>query len=353
MSASSSARFGAGFVDQATLSVQAGRGGNGCRSFYKDLWTRYPHPDGGDGGRGGDVLFRGNPQLTTLLDFQTRRHFRGGPGGHGSSKGKQGAQGMEIVIDLPLGTVVRDADTREIIRELLRAEEEIVAARGGAGGIGNARQAKSSRSMDKRKGGRARFDPHLLPGQPGEEHRLHLELKLVADVGLIGMPNAGKSSLLSKISEARPKIAAFPFTTIHPILGAVSMSDNQRCVAVDVPGLIEGAHRGKGLGLAFLRHIERTRLLVQVIDMAGADGRDPVEDYRILLEELRAYRPDLIKKPRIVAANKMDLETARKQLKRFKQQVKERPIVEIAASTGKGLPELLKQVNSRLSRLHE
>ena len=336
------------FVDQATLTVQAGRGGNGCRSFYKDLWTRHPISDGGDGGRGGHIFFRANPQLTTLLDFQTRRRFRGGPGGHGSSKQKQGAQGQDCVIDLPLGTVVRDAGPGDLIRELLQPGEEVRVARGGAGGIGNARQAKDGRWMGKK-----RFDPSLLPGHPGEQICLSLELKLVADVAIIGMPNAGKSSLISRISGARPKIAAFPFTTLHPVLGSVGTPDQQRFVAVDVPGLIEGAHAGKGLGLDFLRHIERTRLLVHLIDMAGADGRDPVEDYRILLEEMKAYRPDLIRKPRIVAANKMDLPQAQAQLKRFKHKVKERPVAEISASTGSGIPELLKEVGSRLKKTDE
>ena len=335
------------FVDQAALTIQAGRGGNGCRSFYRDLWTRHPISDGGDGGRGGHVFFRANPQLTTLLDFQTRRHFRAGAGGHGSSKGKQGAQGNDCVIDLPLGTVIRDAATGELIRELLRPEEEVLAARGGAGGVGNARQAKGGR-----RAGKKRFDPALLPGQPGEGIRISLELKMVADVGVIGMPNAGKSSLLSRISQARPKVAAFPFTTLHPVLGAVEMSDSQRFVAVDVPGLIEGAHEGKGLGLGFLRHVERTRLLVHLIDMAGTDGRDPVKDYHVLLKELKAYRPDLIEKPRILVANKMDLEQAQEHLKRFKRQVKER-LVEISASTGEGVPQLLRKLSVLLERLNK
>lgn len=348
---------GAGFVDEAILRVSAGRGGNGCRSFYKDLWTRYPICDGGSGGRGGAVRVRANPQLTTLLDFQKRRHFKAGPGGHGSSKNQQGARGADCLIEVPLGTVLYDAQTGELIRELLQADEEVIVARGGTGGIGNGSQSKARAGARSRcrKGFRLkqppRFDPALLPGAAGETRTLRLELKSLADVGLVGMPNAGKSTLIRKISQARPRVAAYPFTTRHPVLGVVSSGPGRAFTAVDVPGLIEGAHEGKGLGIQFLRHIERTRLLLHLVDMAGADGRDPVEDYRVLLEEIKAYRPDLAWKPRMVVANKMDLEQAQEQLKQFKQRVKDRPIVEISAQTGVGVRELLKKVSTQLERL--
>lgn len=325
------------FVDQASISVRAGRGGKGCRSFYKDLWSRHPISDGGDGGRGGHVILFADPQQTTLLDFQTQRHFHGGNGGHASSKRQHGAQGKEVRLGVPMGTLVWDDETGEQIRELLRPGDEVLVASGGAGGVGNAGK--------ERRG----FDPARMEGQAGEERRLRLELKMVADVGIVGLPNAGKSTLIRQISQARPKVASFPFTTLHPVLGAVQLPSGNPIVAVDVPGLIEGAHRGKGLGLDFLRHIERTRLLVILLDMAGVDTRDPIEDYQVLRKELKAYRPELVEKPAILVANKMDLPEAKKNLARFKKKVKER-VMEISASTGQGVPRLLERVLKELNR---
>ncbi len=340
------------FVDQATLLVQAGRGGKGCRSFYQDLWTRHPIPDGGYGGRGGDVLISANPQLTTLLDFQTKRHFRAGSGGHGSSKKRHGAKGADCLIEVPLGTLLWDAQTGDLIRELLEAGERVVVARGGAGGIGNTSREKSrtSSSWGRSRDVRLLKDPSVLEGAPGEERRLRLELKLVADVGIVGMPNAGKSTLITQISKARPKIAPFPFTTLHPVLGAVKPPSGNSFVAVDVPGLIEGAHEGRGLGLEFLRHIERTRLLVHLIDMAAVDGRDPVEDYKTLNEELKAYRSSVAAKPQLLVANKMDEPVAKGNLARFRKKIK-KTILPISARTGEGIQKLLDQVTGQISRL--
>lgn len=318
------------FVDQATLLVEAGRGGKGCRSFYQDKWTRYPIPDGGDGGRGGDCVVRANPQLTTLLDFLTKRHYRADPGGHASSKKKHGARGSDCVIEVPFGTVVSDAQTRDLIRELLGAGDQVVVVRGGAGGIGNAHSKEGP-----------------LEGSPGERRRLQLELKLLADIGIVGMPNAGKSTLIRQISHARPKVASFPFTTTSPVLGAVELSSGHRIVAVDVPGLIQGAHRGKGLGLDFLRHIERTRVLVHLVDMAGVDGRDPVEDYQTLNGELVAYSASVGAKPQIIVANKMDCKEATKNLLRFRRKIKG-TIVPISAITGKGIPALFQAIAKSL-----
>ena len=335
------------FVDQATLFVQAGRGGKGCRSYHKDQWSRYPTPDGGDGGRGGHVIIRANPQQTTLLDFQTQRHFRGGHGGHASSNKRHGAQGKNCLLEVPIGTLIRDQMTGDLVREMLEPGEEVVVARGGAGGVGNAAREKTRfpSAAGPRHG--QRFDPERLEGAPGEERRLKLELKLVADVGIIGMPNAGKSTLIGRISQARPKVAAFPFTTLHPVLGAVELPDGRPIVAVDVPGLIEGAHQGKGLGLDFLRHIERTRLLVHLMDMAGVDGRDPVADYKGMRGELKAYRKEVAEKPVILVANKMDLPASKKNLTRFRKETKTRPLA-ISAQTGEGVPELLEKMMQKL-----
>ncbi len=328
------------FVDQASISVQAGPGGKGCHSFYQDLWNRHPIPDGGDGGRGGQVIVKANPQLTTLLDFQTQRHFRAGPGGNGSSKRKRGAQGTDCIVQVPLGTVLHDADNGDLIREILHPDEEVVVARGGAGGIGNA-----NRSIWQK----TRSGETPLEGVSGERRRLRLELKLVADVAIVGLPNAGKSTLLSHISQARPKVASYPFTTTHPVLGAVALPSEFQIVAVDVPGLIEGAHHGKGLGLDFLRHIERTKILIHLVDMAAVDGRDPVADYKTLNAELKAYQPAVAKKLQVVVANKMDLPEAKKQLLRFRRQVKTK-LVPISAQTAEGIPALLKAVAKQLKR---
>ncbi len=327
------------FVDEATVGVQAGQGGKGCRSFYQDLWTRHPLPDGGNGGRGGHVLFRANPQLTTLLDFQNQRFFRAGHGGHGSSKRKKGFQGTDRILEVPLGTVLWDAATGDLIRELLEPGQELIVVRGGAGGVGNGSVGKTNQS----------FRPEQLEGTAGEQRRIRLELKLLAEAGIVGLPNAGKSTLIRQISNARPKVAAYPFTTTNPVLGMVELPEGQSLVAVDVPGLIEGAHRGKGLGLAFLRHIERTKVLVHLIDMAGTQGRDPWADYETLNAELKAYRPSVAAKPQIVVANKMDEPLAKEKLVLFRRKVRH-TILPISAKTGEGIPRLLKEIATALAK---
>lgn len=336
------------FVDEAQILVQAGRGGRGCRSYYKDKWTRHPIPDGGDGGGGGDVLISANPQFTTLLDFQTQRHFRGQPGGNASSKKKHGANGKPILIRVPLGTILRDAQTGDLIRDLTQPDETVVVARGGAGGIGNAHRERTMPWRVPRSNPRILFQPEMMEPAPGQQRRIHLELKLLADVGIVGLPNAGKSTLISQISQARPKVAPFPFTTTSPVLGAVMLDSGSRFVAVDVPGLIEGAHQGRGLGLAFLRHIERTKLLVHLIDMAGTDGREAAEDFRTLNAELKTHRVDLMEKPQVVVANKMDEPQAKKNLVQFRKKVKV-TVLPISAKTGEGIPKLLKKIEDKLS----
>ncbi|MCM8812003.1 MAG: GTPase ObgE [Candidatus Omnitrophica bacterium] len=330
------------FVDQAVVRVEAGRGGNGVHSHYRDMWTRHPVPDGGNGGRGGDVIVQANPQLSTLLDFQTQRHFRAGSGGNGSSKRQMGARGSDCILQVPLGTLVYDDDSQDLIREILRPGDSVVVAKGGAGGVGNGSRARS-------KDLHVKHSTEFLEGAAGEKRRLRFELKLLADVGIIGMPNAGKSTLIGQISKARPKVASFPFTTLQPVLGSVHLPTGVQIVAVDVPGLIRGAHEGRGLGLGFLRHIERTRVLIHLIDMAASDGQDPVEDYHTLREELKSYQPAILKKPVVVAANKMDCPEAERQMKRFRQHVKV-SMVPISAKTGQGVPELLKAVSKKLTR---
>ncbi len=317
------------FVDQAQITVIAGAGGNGCSAMRKEPFTRYPRPAGGSGGDGGDVILVADPQLSTLLDFYFRHEFRAGRGRHGSGNTKTGKRGADCEIRLPVGTVVVDARTGDLLRDFVTPLERVVAARGGRGGIGNA------------------YAKEATPGRAGESRRLRLELKLLADVGFVGFPNAGKSSLLSRISTARPKIAAYPFTTNTPVLGVVSVGEDSSFVACDIPGLIEGAHEGRGLGIQFLRHIERTRLLVHVIDMAAVDGRDPVKDYHQLCHELAAHNPELAQRQRILVANKMDLPQAQDHLRRFRDAVPD-PVVPISCATGAGIPELLKTISHDL-----
>ena len=317
------------FVDHTVLLCTAGRGGHGCRSYYRDLWMRHPRADGGDGGPGGDILLYTDPNVPTLLDLAYRKHLMAGHGGHGSSKRQRGATGAECRAAVPPGTLVFDAESGDLLQDLAQPGDEVVVARGGRGGRGNAHQRE------------------ITKGEPGEERRIRLELKLVADAGIVGLPNAGKSTLLGVISAAHPRIAAFPFTTLTPALGIVTLPgrgrsvDDVRCVAVDVPGLIEGASHGRGLGLDFLRHIERTRVLLHVVDMAASEGRDPLEDFRVLNRELAQYNTEVAAKPQLIVANKMDLPGAAARLTRFKRAVK-RPIVAVAAKTGEGVPALLK-----------
>ena len=317
------------FVDTAKIEVRAGHGGDGCRSFYKDKFARYPVPNGGPGGKGGNVVIRANGNIHTLLDFQYRQHFKAHKGENASSNNRNGKRGADCVIEVPPGTIIKDHGTGHLLRDLTSSGEEFVVARGGAGGIGNASKRPSTK------------------GQPGEEKILKLELKLIADCGLVGFPNAGKSSLISKISKARPKIAAYPFTTKEPVLGIVESGGGETFKIADIPGLIEDAHKGKGLGDKFLRHIERTKILIHIIDMAGVDGRDPVEDYKSLNNELKQYSAHLEKKPQLIVANKMDLPEAKENLKRFKEKAK-KDIITVSAMTGEGTEDLVKAVSRKL-----
>ncbi|MFN3928915.1 MAG: GTPase ObgE [Thermoflexus sp.] len=282
------------FCDEVIIEVKAGDGGDGCVSFRREKYVPMGGPDGGDGGKGGDVILRVNPHLNTLAYYYRHRHFRAENGRHGRGGRKTGASGEDLILDVPPGTVVRDAETGELLADLTEPGQMVVVARGGRGGRGNAAFVGPTNQA-----------PRIAErGEPGEFRRLHLELRLLADVGLIGKPNAGKSTLLAAVTAARPKIADYPFTTLHPHLGVVVLDDTASFVLADLPGLIEGAHQGAGLGLTFLRHIKRTRVLIHLLDGLSPD---PMADYQAIRAELGHYDPELLKRPEIIAFNKMDL----------------------------------------------
>ncbi len=318
------------FIDDLKIHVKAGKGGDGCSSLNKDRYHKYGVPDGGPGGKGGDIKFRADGNIATLLDFQFRQHFEGERGGHGSSNNKKGRSGEDMVLLVPPGTVIRDTREGFVLRDLTKAGDEVVVARGGRGGNGNS-------------GGRM-----ARKGSPGEARELRLELKVIADVGIVGYPNCGKSTLLSRISSARPKIANYPFTTKEPCLGVVKLyEDSAPFVVADIPGLIENAHKGRGLGDKFLRHIERTRILVHLVDISGFEGREPYKDYLDINKELKSYSRLLAGKTQIIALNKIDMAGAKKNIAAFKGRVKKR-IYPISALTGEGVGELLKGVYEKL-----
>src|SRR5262245_4695661 len=300
------------FYDQARISVQAGTGGDGAATFRREKYVPRGGPDGGDGGRGGHVYLLADAHLNTLLPFKERRRFVADRGGNGGGSRKHGRDGHDVVVRVPPGTVVRAEIDGEIYEvDMAAPGMRLLAARGGKGGLGNTHFATSTHQV-----------PRIAElGEPGDAYELDLELKLLADVGLVGFPNAGKSTLLSIISAARPKIAPYPFTTLQPNLGVAAVGAYSFVVA-DIPGLIEGAHRGVGLGFDFLRHIERTRLLIHVVDAAGGDGRDPLDDYRQINEELRRYQPELARRPQLVALNKADLPEAQSNLDRLRAAIK-------------------------------
>jgi GTP-binding protein len=319
------------FIDSAKIKVKAGDGGKGCQSYFRDNRVEHGKPNGGPGGNGGDVILRADKSIYTLLDFQFQRHFKAESGKHGSSNHKAGSRGRDLMISVPLGTVVTDLNTDCLIRDLNEDGLEVVVAGGGRGGRGN------SRNVDAE------------PGAPGQERELVLNLKLIADVGLVGFPNAGKSTLISRISNAAPKVASYPFTTKAPTLGVLKTEgDETPYVIADIPGLIEGAHKGKGLGDQFLKHVERTKILIHLIDMAGVDGRDPCQDYKIINEELEAFSEGLADKKQITVANKMDLEAAETNIKRFKRLFKKK-IFEISALKKEGLEVLVEEITKNLS----
>lgn len=312
------------FVDLARIEIKAGDGGKGCESHYSDKYTRYPIPNGGDGGHGADVIIRADQNLHTLLDYRFKQHYQGERGGHASSNNKRGKNGETCVLPVPVGTFVWDDDTGLLIRDLSVHGDEVIVAKGGHGGRGNNKNKT------------------VLPPKMGETRTVKLELKIIADVGLVGFPNAGKSTLISAISKVKSKIANYHFTTKAPILGIVKsdIMDEEDFVVADLPGLIEGAHEGKGLGHQFLKHAERTKILVHVIDMSGSEGRSPVDDYYQICEELDLYSEELLQKKRILVANKMDMPDAKKNLTTFKRKVT-KDIMAISAKEHEGLEHLV------------
>jgi len=315
------------FIDYAKIYVEAGRGGSGCMSFRREKFVPKGGPDGGDGGKGGDVIMQVNAGMRTLQDFQMRKHFRAKRGEHGKGANKTGHGGEEVVINLPPGTVVKNAETGVVLADLVQENERLVIARGGRGGRGNARFVSSTNQAPR----------DWEAGELGESRWLILELKLLADVGLVGLPNAGKSTLLSRITAARPKIADYPFTTLTPNLGVAQYKENNSFVVADIPGLVEGAHEGLGLGLEFLRHIERTSVLVVLLDVTS---KNLTSDYETLINEMKSYNQTLLEKPRIVVLTKMDLMADKNCVEKFLRRA-DYPSCNISAVSGEGIEKLL------------
>ncbi|TNJ67662.1 GTPase ObgE [Paenibacillus hemerocallicola] len=336
------------FLDKAKIYVKGGDGGDGIVSFKRELYVPEGGPAGGDGGKGGDLIFRVDEGLRTLIDFRYQKHFKAPRGERGKTKGMHGAKAEDMIVRVPPGTVVIDDDTQEIVADLTRQGQEVVVARGGRGGRGNMRFATSRNPA-----------PHLSEnGEEGQERWIILELKVMADVGLVGFPSVGKSTLLSVVSAAQPKIGAYHFTTITPNLGMVDVGEGRSFVMADLPGLIEGAHEGVGLGHEFLRHVERTRLIVHVIDMAATEERDPYEDFVKINEELRLYNAKLADRPQIVAANKMDMPGAEEHLQQFREKLKldgrdDIEIFPISAMARNGVQELLYRAADLLEQIPE
>ncbi len=328
------------FIDRAKIVIKAGDGGNGCTAFRREKYVPFGGPSGGDGGRGGHVYLEAAEGINSLIHLRYNPEYKAGGGGHGEGNNRHGRDGEDVVIRVPVGTVVWDAETGQRIHDFQRPGERLLVARGGRGGRGNARFATPTRRAP-------RFHEE---GHPGQVRTLRLELKLLADVGLVGFPNAGKSTLLACISAARPKIADYPFTTLEPVLGVVTLDECTSFVVADIPGLIEGAHRGAGLGHEFLRHIERTRLVLHLIDVSPLAERDPVTSYEIIRRELGAYNPALLDKPEIVVATKIDIrDPERLDALRSFCQWRGIEVVEISAVTGSGIDRLLREVAHRLS----
>ena len=328
------------FVDEAILELQAGRGGNGCMAFRREKYVEMGGPFGGNGGNGGNIIFKVDEGLNTLIDLKYKKLYKAPSGCHGQGKGMHGANAKDLIIKVPLGTVITDLETNLVIADLINKDDEIVVVKGGRGGRGN-----------------MAFATHNNPapafcenGEPGEIKKVKVELKLLADVGLVGLPSVGKSTIISKISAAKPKIAAYHFTTLKPNLGVVKASNNTSFVVADLPGLIKGASLGEGLGDKFLKHIERTRVIAHVVDISGIEGRDPYEDYLTINKELENFNKSIMDKPQIIIANKMDMPSSKKNLEEFSKKVNV-PIYPISAIDGKGLDKVIDVLATYLDRI--
>jgi GTP-binding protein len=331
------------FIDDVRITVQSGNGGAGCVSFRREKYIPKGGPDGGDGGRGGDVIFKPTTKKRTLYHLQFNRLYKAKNGAGGQGNNRAGKGGDDLVIELPPGTLVIDADTGELLKDLVDPDEVFVVAKGGRGGLGNAR-FKSSTNRTPR---------FAQPGEPGQTLNLRLELKLLADVGLVGLPNAGKSTLVSALSSARPKIADYPFTTLTPNLGVVRTNRREPFIVADIPGLIEGAHTGTGLGIRFLRHVERTRILLHMVDVAAIDPDHPLRDFETVNRELLQYSPALADKPQLVVLNKMDVDWAEDAATFFRQAYGKGDLLQISAATRKGLDLLTDTLCNLLDRLDD
>jgi GTP-binding protein len=318
------------FFDEAFITVQSGDGGRGCVSFRREKFIPRGGPDGGDGGTGGDVILKSSSHRRTLYPFRFKRQFKAQNGAHGQGKQKTGKKGDDLIIEIPPGTLIIDEDTNEILKDFTQPDETYIIAEGGRGGQGNTRFKTSTHRAPR----------FAQPGEPGQFLKLKLELKLLADVGIIGLPNAGKSTLISVISSATPKIADYPFTTLTPTLGVVQAGWGEPFVVADIPGLIEGAHKGVGLGTRFLRHIERTRVLIHLIDISTIDPQNPLAEYETINRELANYSPQLTEKPQLVALNKMDLTGTKEAARAFQAAVKDREVLQLSAVTRKGVDKL-------------
>jgi GTPase len=331
------------FIDEAVIRVAGGNGGNGCSAFRREKFVPRGGPSGGDGGHGGSVYLESSRHLNTLLPFRYRREFSAERGRHGEGSNCHGRNGEDLVIQVPVGTVVYDDSSGEKLFDFDAPGERYLAARGGQGGRGNARFATSTHQAPRR----------ADPGRPGEHRSLRLVLKLLADVGLVGFPNVGKSPLISRVSAARPRIADYPFTTLEPHLGVVGLDLERSFVMADIPGLIAGAHEGRGLGVRFLKHIERTRLLVHLIDVAEPSDRDPVEDYHVILSELSSFSPEVAAKPMLLVASRVDAAGRGECLEVLRRFARERgePLYEISAVTGQGIEDLKRAIWERLERI--
>ena len=331
------------FIDEVKIRVIAGDGGRGCISFRREKFVPRGGPNGGNGGKGGNVVALADPQLTTLLDLRYQKQYQAGRGEHGLGKEQHGRTGEDRVIKVPVGTIIRDATTGELIGDLKEANQHVVVAAGGRGGKGNAHFVSSTHRSPR----------FAQPGEPGEDKELEIELRLLADVGIIGLPNAGKSTLIAAISAVRPKIADYPFTTLVPNLGVVGYGEGKSFVVADIPGLIEGAHEGHGLGHKFLRHVTRTSLLIHLLDASNIDEKNPLAEWKIVNQELEIFDPELAKKPQIVVANKIDLPAGKNRAKLLAKKLPNghQPLHSISAATREGVRTLVQYIAMKLEEM--